>query len=189
MVINYPPSLKMSKINICVVKVGKVEDFVILYLQSGLKVNFGWEVKLIGEFEIPSQSYNRIRRQFHSTTILHHIKSQFKTDDCFIVLGITSVDLYVEGLNFVFGEAKPSDKVCIISIHRLRPEFYNDKPDMKIFERRILTEAIHEIGHLFNLRHCLNPNCVMFFSNSIIDTDRKGFLFCSKCQSKLGILK
>lgn len=175
----------MGKINICVVKVGKVEDFVILTLQRGLKVNFGWEVKLVGEIEIPSQSYNHLRKQFHSTTILHHMKNQVKTNDCFIILGVTSVDLYVEGLNFVFGEAEPFDKVCIISIHRLRPEFYSDKPDIKTFERRILTEAVHEIGHLFNLRHCPNPGCVMFFSNSILDTDRKGFLFCSKCRSKL----
>ncbi|MFN3134179.1 MAG: archaemetzincin family Zn-dependent metalloprotease [Candidatus Kryptonium sp.] len=186
---DHPLFLKVSKVNICVVKIGEVEDFVISTLRSGLKINFGWGIKLIGALEIPAQSYNHLRKQFHSTTILRHIKNQIKTDDCFMVLGVASVDLYVEGLNFVFGEARPLDKICIISVYRLRPEFYNDKPNMKIFERRILTEAVHEIGHLFNLRHCSNPNCVMFFSNSIFDTDRKGFLFCSKCQSKLGILK
>ncbi len=179
----------MNKVSICVVRVGNVEDFVISVLQSGIKLNFGWEVKLSGEIEIPHQSYNHLRKQFHSTTILHHIKNQVKLKDCSIVLGVTSVDLYVSGLNFVFGEARPVDGVCIISTYRLRPRFYGDEMDEKIFEKRILTEAVHEIGHLFNLRHCSNPNCVMFFSNSIFDTDKKGFLFCDNCKSKLKILK
>ncbi|CUS96705.1 matrixin family metalloprotease, partial [Candidatus Kryptobacter tengchongensis] len=73
--------------------------------------------------------------------------------------------------------------------HRLRQEFYGDKPNQKLFEKRVLTEAVHEIGHLLNLKHCSNPNCVMFFSNSILDTDRKGFLFCNGCRSKFKILK
>jgi archaemetzincin len=31
------------------------------------------------------------------------------------------------------------------------------------------------------LGHCENPRCVMFFSNSLMDTDGKGFEFCLRC--------
>lgn len=179
----------MIKVEICIIKVGTVEDTIVEILQRELKACFKWDIKSIARFEIPARSYNRFRGQFNSSLILQQIKKQVKREECPVVLALTNVDLYVEGLNFVFGEADPVDKICIISTHRLRQEFYGDKPNQKLFEKRVLTEAVHEIGHLLNLKHCSNPNCVMFFSNSILDTDRKGFLFCNECKSKLKILR
>ncbi|MEW6586377.1 MAG: hypothetical protein AB1442_12300 [Nitrospirota bacterium] len=35
--------------------------------------------------------------------------------------------------------------------------------------------------------HCDHPHCIMYFSNSIIDTDRKGPGFCRLCEERLGI--
>lgn len=179
----------MNNLDICIVKVGEVESGSIEILQNGLKLHLGWNVKHVGKVEIPSQSYNPFRRQFNSSLILDRIKKEFKAKDFAFVLGITEVDLYAYGLNFVFGEADPVEKVCVISTFRLKPEFYGKKSNKNLFEKRLLTEAVHEIGHLLNLKHCPNPACVMFFSNSILDTDRKGFLFCNKCKSKLSTLE
>jgi len=44
-------------------------------------------------------------------------------------------------------------------------------------------EAVHEVGHTLGLAHCTNSSCVMFFSNSILDTDRKKSAFCEKCST------
>jgi len=71
------------------------------------------------------------------------------------------------------------------SITRLRQEFYGLPADHTLFQRRVLTEAVHELGHTYGLGHRKNPGCVMFFSNSLIDTDRKGSEFCPKCKNKL----
>jgi len=49
----------------------------------------------------------------------------------------------------------------------------------------VATEAVHELGHAFGLQHCGNPECVMFFSNSIMDTDRKGWHLCQQCRARL----
>ena len=76
------------------------------------------------------------------------------------------VDLYVADLNFVFGLADSHQKCAIISLARLQPEFFGQPGDPQLFRERALKEAIHELGHLRNLRHCSNPACVMFFSNS-----------------------
>jgi len=38
------------------------------------------------------------------------------------------------------------------------------------------------LGIIYGLGHCRNPGCVMFFSNSILDTDRKSSFFCESCQ-------
>jgi archaemetzincin len=102
--------------------------------------------------------------------------------DALRVLGITAVDLYVPQLNFVFGEARLGGPSAVISTHRLRPEFYGQLPDEKLFLRRVEIEAVHELGHTFGLGHCPKVCCVMHFSNNIADTDRKGPLFCDDCR-------
>ena len=47
---------------------------------------------------------------------------------------------------------------------------------------RVKKEAVHEIGHTFGLGHCLNKICVMSFSPSIFDVDRKEVHPCKKCE-------
>jgi archaemetzincin len=99
------------------------------------------------------------------------------------ILGIVDHDLYVPQLNYVFGEA--SQKAAVISFTRLRQELYDLPKNQSLFYKRALTEAVHELGHTYGLGHCDNSRCVMFFSNGLIDTDRKGSEFCSKCKSNL----
>lgn len=95
---------------------------------------------------------------------------------------IADVDLYAEGLNFVFGEAEIEGSLAIISLVRLRESFYGRSEKRDLFESRVKKEAVHELGHVFGLKHCSSPQCVMFFSNSLSDTDRKGWAFCPRCQ-------
>jgi archaemetzincin len=175
--------------DICLVKVGEVDEQTIEIIERNFPRYFNWNIKEILKLPIPIQSFNPKRKQFHSSTIISFISNSLSEKPCQLVLSVTEVDLYVEGLNFVFGEARPDLGICIISTHRLKPEYYGERKDLKIFERRVLTEAVHEIGHLLNLKHCKNPNCVMFFSNSIFDTDRKGFLFCDRCKIKITEIK
>jgi archaemetzincin len=70
-------------------------------------------------------------------------------------------------------------KAAVISLHRLR------SPDRSLFSLRILKEALHELGHNRGLRHCSDDGCVMHFSNTLADTDRKGPGFCPDCDARL----
>ena len=99
---------------------------------------------------------------------------------------ITSVDLYIPIFTFVFGLAKLNGDTGIISAHRLKNEFYGLPPDANLLKSRLIKEVIHELGHLLNLRHCNNYQCVMASSNTADDLDVKGDRFCGLCFEKIG---
>lgn len=135
---------------------------------------------------IPEEAYDKRRKQYRSDIILKEIGIQSAKDKTLDrVLGIVDIDIFRSSLNFVFGEAECPGKTALISLCRLKPEFYKRKPDEDLLLERTTKEAVHELGHTFGLQHCLNPFCVMYFSNSIFETDRKQSLFCNKCTTNL----
>jgi archaemetzincin len=101
------------------------------------------------------------------------------------ILGICNFDAYSSGLNFVFGQASLTGGVATIYLPRLRQEFYGLGTNKSLFIERLLKEATHEVGHAFGLNHCPKQSCVMYFSNSLVDTDRKAKDFCNMCSNKL----
>ena len=103
------------------------------------------------------------------------------------VLGVVNVDIFVPGLNFVFGEAQCPGEAALISLWRLKPEFYGASEDRELFLERAVKEAVHEVGHTLGLRHCPRASCVMYFSNSIMETDRKRSTFCERCTADVGL--
>jgi len=136
-----------------------------------------------GAIPIPAGSYDSARRQYRAERFLEAVKEWGARADGKL-LGVTDVDLFVPDLNFVFGQAEIGGTAAVMSIHRLRPEFYGGGADESALLARAATEAVHELGHTFGLPHCSSPTCVMFFSNSILDTDRKGHRLCQQCRAR-----
>ncbi len=131
------------------------------------------------DIAIPEIFYNKNRKQYNALLILSFFLKKFPEYTLFI----TNKDIYVPGMNFIFGLAWKG--MAIISIERLLPTFYGEKMDYNKFISRVIKEAVHEVGHLLGLSHCPNPECVMHFSNSIYDTDYKNEKPCQKCYSIL----
>lgn len=171
---------------ILIVPIGSVDADILKNIVNALEKIFHSRVELGKEIPIPQDSYDSKRRQYHSTIILKKMQV-VKPKSFDMMLCVTDVDLYVPQLNFVFGEADVSSRVTVVSLTRLRQEFYGLRPDKRVFHERAIKEAIHELGHTYGLDHCQNPKCIMYFSNSIRDTDRKGPGFCNNCKNKLGI--
>ena len=126
--------------------------------------------------------FNEARRQFDAQKILfalHEFSQQSKLQK---VLGITDEDIFIDGMNFVFGLASPTGEVCVISPYRL----VGSQNSMlnQIEKARLVKEIAHEIGHVYGLEHC-DRNCVMAFSNSVWEVDAKGYSLCEKCTNIL----
>lgn len=170
---------------LAVVGVGDFDDKVLREICIGLRGTLQLRKCSVSASSIPIQvSYNPSRRQYHSTKLLTALEQSARGIDAVKVLGVTDVDLYVPTLNFVFGEAQCLGRVALISTHRLHPEYYGET-DPELFRKRVLKEAVHELGHTLGLGHCVNQACVMFFSNSIMDTDRKDYRLCANCLRKI----
>lgn len=128
-------------------------------------------------------TFNEERKQFDAQKILfalHGLKQQYKWQK---VLGITYEDIFIKGMNFVFGLASPTGKVCVVSLHRLIEQQKQELSQME--EARIVKEIAHEIGHIYGLEHC-DRDCVMAFSNSVLDVDTKKSTLCEECKTILG---
>ncbi len=131
---------------------------------------------------LPASGYDPEREQYSSSQMLVNLTAFKNTlTNLERVLGIVSVDLYTDDLDFVFGEEDTHERVGVISIIRLQQEFYNLPPDKTLFQQRILKEAAHGLGHIYNLGHCSNSACVMYFSSQIGEIDQKGNIFCKEC--------
>ena len=168
---------------ILLVAVGEIDRSVIDWLRNDLTKVFNKQVFIGKGMPEPDDAYHKKRNQYLSTSILNSMMEQKEYAPYEKTLGIVDHDLFVPELNFVFGQASP--KAAVISLTRLRQTFYHLPEDQNLFHQRVLTEAVHELGHTYGLGHCGNPRCVMFFSNSLMDTDRKGSEFCPSCKSKL----
>lgn len=128
--------------------------------------------------------YSIDRGQYFSTQI---IAEAITLSDVFAgkVILLTDVDLFVPALTFIFGEAQLNGKHSILSVCRLHEEFYSGISNDNLLLERTIKEALHELGHCYGLRHCIDWDCVMHASHGIEEVDIKGNTFCRKCISKV----
>jgi archaemetzincin len=167
------------------VSMGSLPTALLGFLQEGISREMGAAVRMGGNLPLPA-SCPEGRGQYPAAPFVAALAAARPPGDE-VILGVTGVDLTAPGLNFVFGLADPRGRAAVISLARLYPEFYGQPRDPGRFKARAVTEAVHELGHLLGLGHCIDPACVMSFSNSLADTDRKGPGFCQPCRENLNI--
>ena len=101
------------------------------------------------------------------------------------ILGVTEVDLAIPRLSFLFGQAQLEGSVAVISLCRLRQEFYGLPPDDELLRERTIKETLHELGHTFGLTHCRESKCVMSLATHIGLVDQKAERYCARCGTYL----
>lgn len=167
-----------------------VDDELLEWLVLSLRDMFNADVEAvprglpIGE---ALRFYNHQREQVDAAAMLDYLQERIRPPPGGRILVIVNGDGYVEGLNFVFGVAKPGWGGIVFTGH-LDPTFYGQPPSPGLLRARLLKEALHELGHSYGLSHC-RGDCVMRFSNSVYDVDKKPARFCPRCRAELNYLQ
>ncbi|HON83480.1 MAG TPA: archaemetzincin family Zn-dependent metalloprotease [Caldisericia bacterium] len=155
-------------------------NFILNEIKENFERIFNLPVFIEKNINIPVDFKNSLRNQHPVRNLISYLEENI-VDDCLKIIGIINKDIYEEGYNFLFGSAEFNGKYAVISLFRLYDE------DKNLFLNRSIKESIHEIGHTFGLNHCNNKSCVMNFSLSINDVDRKERFFCKLCETNLRI--
>lgn len=140
---------------------------------------FGYPTEIIAILEEIDFAFDPVRDQYHSTSVLDEL-ARNAPHRAFKVLAIAEVDLFIPILTHVYGEAQLGGKACIISTYRLK-ESLSPINSHEVYPFRVIKEAIHELGHTFNLRHCRDHACIMHYCRTVKDVDRKANQLCRYC--------
>lgn len=174
-------------------KIGHIDDHLLRKLKQNLErsfktFNIAIEI-LTDQLPLLKSEYNVLRKQYDADKVKNRLKEHLMEQSCYRILGIIDRDIFSGSLNFVFGLAdipykKKITLFALISLTRLKEEFYRRRDNPALYELRILKEAIHELGHTFGLGHC-SQLCVMQFSNHLRNTDKKPHTYCETCSDHL----
>ena len=137
------------------------------------------EVEIVDYYiELPNTIFDERRKQYLADAVVYHLY-KYKNFTAIAII-LAEFDAYIKGLNFVFGLAIPHLKSAAVFLPRL-----DGLVSTPLFIERVKKETIHELGHLLGLKHCTTTGCVMNFSNSVSEVDKKSIKFCRRCMKLL----
>ena len=159
---------------------GAVDEETLVFAASSLASALGVVTTLVEPFPEPSYAYDGSRGQHSSTLILLDAVAR-RPAAAARLLVLTEHDLFIPMLSFVFGQAQVDGPVAVMSLARLRQEFYGLRSNRALLLHRVRKEALHEIAHTYGLTHCSDPSCTLSLSTDIRQLDRKNGDFCASC--------
>ena len=140
------------------------------------------EVRRLEPLPEPVSAFDPRRKQYSSVEVMRAFAAGAPDGDSKVV-GIVERDLFIPMLTFVFGQAQLGGRLALVSLARLRQEFYGLPPDRAVLIGRAIKEVAHELGHTFGLAHCPDRLCSMSVSTDIRQVDGKRADFCGSCAS------
>jgi archaemetzincin len=165
--------------HIIISPIGHFDSRLIQQVGQEVQRTLGYKFLTVSVLQNVDFAFESSRNQHCSTPILEKLAG-LAPPRAVKILAICSMDLFIPILTYVYGEAQLGGKACIISTHRLKEGLGTGQPE--IFIQRVVKEAIHELGHTFNLRHCEDQTCCMHYCRTVKDVDRKTQELCRYCK-------
>jgi archaemetzincin len=167
-----------------VTPVGTVASQPLDWIEAAAADWFPFPVARLLALALPEGSYDAVRGQYRSVEIMKAL-AQSAPADAAQILGVTEADLAIPALTFLFGQAQYDGPVALVSLCRLRQEFYGLPPNAALLRERVTKEMLHEMGHTFGLAHCPDAGCAMCFSADLGLVDAKSESYCRRCGAHL----
>jgi archaemetzincin len=166
-----------------IVPINAIDSGFLSRLALCLEERFLYNIVVERALAVSRTAVNSARQQMFLSTLTSKVLRQHPEGDG-LLLAITDFDLYKTSHRYIFGDADEQRRLAVVSLHRLRSEFYGEDADENLLFQRTLKECVHEIGHAVGLKHCYNARCAMYYSNSIFETDNKMSHFCETCEKR-----
>jgi archaemetzincin len=174
--------MKGKKGRIGVVPLGLVPGPILEVVAEQSRLKLALEAEVLPALKDPAYALDERRKQYNAATIINRAES-LGFDPCDKVIGIVNGDLYVPIFTHVLGQAREGGKFAIVSLYRLKRRADRSMAPMPLILNRVIKVALHELGHLFELGHCLDDACLMNFSGGLDDLDRIELHFCGYCNA------
>jgi archaemetzincin len=117
---------------------------------------------------LPDELFDAQQRQYKTAPTLAWLM-QHTEPDAFRTVGVTYADIYDDGFNFLFGQARLGGSVCVVSSARMGMKVGRKSP-----RERYSSIVAHELGHTLGLEHAKDRKSVMAFANSLEEHDTQG---------------
>lgn len=133
--------------------------------------------EIAGERLPAEAAYDRTRAQFDAVRLLAAVP---QAEPGWLHLAVTGLDLFLPALTYVFGVSELGRGRSVVSVFRLQPDLDGSDAD-RLLHRRLVVEAVHELGHSMGLVHCPVSDCAMRRSAWVEAVDLKRPAYCSAC--------
>lgn len=167
-----------------VVSFEDVPAIVLKIIAAHISGYFNLPAQILPSIKLPEHTLDGKRLQYDAGIILRSLES-VDFNPCQKVIGVLCSDLYIPIFEYVFGEARQGEQCAVISLFRLSKNSDGSSPPESLVHERAAKVALHELGHLYNLVHCEDNNCLMHFSGGIEDLDTTPLYLCRYCSTYL----
>jgi len=163
-----------------VVPLGEVCELTVKSIAAHILGYFQLDALVLPPMEHPLYAYNERRHQYDAGAIITAMES-LSFPQCDKIIGVVDLDLFIPIFVHVLGEARQGGWAALVSIYRLRPSASLSQEALNLQMERAAKVALHELGHLYDLHHCMDGLCLMHFSGGLEDLDQTPLYLCRYC--------
>lgn len=169
---------------ILIIPLGKVMVDILNEITVALRKTYTCYVKLGRSEEPPTDCYSDQRRQYDAEKLITMLE-QRKNPRLLAVIGVVDADIFLGEKAFVFGVNKPSSGAGLLSLTRLRPDYYGKPADIEKVMQRAVKEAIYHAALAAGIKNCPQKKCILAPGTALWRLDEKSPRFCESCRKKI----